>query len=386
MESFSKKNQTFKLEYEILTASGKRKWVIEIGKCIFNKDDEIEALEGIILDINNRKKAEQLIMYNYEHDSFTGLYSRSYLDNLLIHDHNKQKFIKRAFMSINLSTVQALSLTYGYNYTQEFIKNIAIVLNKYSTENYILTRSFENRFVYYIKGYKDKDELMKFSQQIANDLKQILASERIGASIGIFEINSDEELDLNQLSKKVLITSEKAIELEENEIGICYYDKKIEQEIEQEEIIKRELTNITSLTEYEGLYLQYQPIFDLKTNKISGFEALARLNTRELGRIPPAIFIPLAEQTKLIVPLGWIITSKAFDFLNRLKSLGFNNTNISINFSIIQLMKDDFIDKLSEMINIMQIDPHNIGIEITESVFTSGYDDINIIMKHLKNL
>ena len=81
-------------------------------------------------------------MYNYEHDSFTGLYSRSYLDNLLIHDHNKQKFIKRAFMSINLSTVQALSLTYGYNYTQQFIKNIAIVLNKYSTENYILTRSF----------------------------------------------------------------------------------------------------------------------------------------------------------------------------------------------------------------------------------------------------
>lgn len=377
--------QTCRLEYEIMTAGVERKWVLEIGKGIFNERGEAEALEGIILDITGRKKMENELTYINEHDRYTGLYSRNYLDTLMMKDHKEHLPFKRGFIIINMSTVQALSMTYGFNYTQELIKKSAEVLNQYSTENRILTRSFENRFVYYIRDYKGKDELMEFSRHIADALKPMLASERIGAGIGIFEIDPDKELDLNQLSKKVLITSEMAIAKEDNEIRICYYDDNIEKQIERDEVIKRELANIAENEDDRSLYLQYQPILDLKTNKICGFEALARMKTEELGQISPMTFIPIAEKTKLIIPIGWQIMRQAFRFMNKLKSLGYDETYVAINVSTIQIMKGGFTDKLFEMINEMQVNPENIGIEITESAFSLGYDDINKIMAQLRN-
>jgi EAL domain-containing protein (putative c-di-GMP-specific phosphodiesterase class I) len=156
-------------------------------------------------------------------------------------------------------------------------------------------------------------------------------------------------------------------------------------QIKREEVIKRELTHIATGEKDCGLYLQYQPILDLKTNRLCGFEALARLKTAELGKVPPLEFIPIAEKTKLIIPIGWEITRQAFRFLNKLKISGFDKIYVSINISAIQLMNHDFKDHLFEMINKMQVDPANVGIEITESVFASGYDEINIIMNQLRD-
>lgn len=345
----------------------------------------MEALEGIILDISDRKNAENQLLYNYEHDSSTGLYNRSYLNRLLMKDHGDQFPIKRALIGINLNTVQSLSTMYGFNYALELINRIAVTLDQYSTDKRILVKASENRFVFYMKDYLETDDLMAFSQKIVDTLAPILAAERVGGGIGIFEIASDEEPDLYKFSKILSVSSEEAIEMGDKEIGICYYDKKIEMQIEREEIIQRELTAIATQDTDGGLYLQFQPILDLKTDTICGFEALARLRTEELGRISPVEFIAIAEKTKLIVPIGWKITRQAFSFLNKLERSGFGQTYVSINVSVIQLMKSDFVDRLFDMINEMRVNPKSICIEITESVFASGCDDINRIMNRLKD-
>lgn len=377
--------QQFKLEYEIITASGKRKWVIEIGKCILSEKGEVEALEGIILDISDRKEMERKLIYSNEHDSLTGLYNRSYLDKLLIKDHKNHIPGKRALIGINLSTIQALSITYGFNYTQELIKKIAFALNQHSSENRILAKTGENRFVFYMKNYMKTDELINFSRKIAETLRSILAIERVGGGIGIVEIIPDEELDLQTLSKNLTISSKKAIDISDKGIGIYLFDKIIEMQMEREQGIERELEDIAACEEGSGLYLQYQPILDLKTNMICGFEALARLETKELGKVPPLEFIPIAEKTKLIAPIGWEITRQAFQFLNKLKSSGYEKTYVAINFSVIQIMERNFVHSLCKMITEMQVKPESICIEITESVFTLGYDDINVIMSQLRD-
>ena len=69
--------QPFKYEYEITTASGERKWVLEMGQGIYNEDGEVEALEGIVLDISDRKAVKNALKYNNEHDRLTGLYNRT---------------------------------------------------------------------------------------------------------------------------------------------------------------------------------------------------------------------------------------------------------------------------------------------------------------------
>ena len=88
----------------------------------------------------------------------------------------------------------------------------------------------------------------------------------------------------------------------------------------------------------DDLFLQYQPIMDLRTGSIFGFEALARLRTEKFGLVSPLEFIPIAEKTKLILPIGEKVIVKALDFLNKIKERGYDEVSVSINISIIQLL------------------------------------------------
>ncbi len=379
------KRLPFKYEYEIQTAKGERKWVIEMGQGIYNEQGEVIALEGIVLDISDRKEIENSLRYNNEHDSLTGLYNRSYLENLLKNDAELYTTERRAIVSINLSTVHSLSMTYGFHYTQELIKKIVDALNLHCTDKYLLFNTYENRFVFYLKDYKDKKELIEFCETVADALESLLAIERIGGGIGVLEIDQENARDVDQLLKKLLIASEKAISIVDREFGICFYDAEIEAQMLREQEIKRELTHIASDENDGGLLLQYQPILDLKSNQICGFEALARMNSDKLGRVPPLEFIPIAEKTKLIIPIGWKVMIQAFRFLNKLKENGYSTIGISINVSVIQLLKNDFCKNLFELIEQMQVSTENIGLEITESVFASNYQEINRILGELKD-
>lgn len=112
---------------------------------------------------------------------------------------------------------------------------------------------------------------------------------------------------------------------------------------------------------------------------------MARLRTKELGNISPLEFIPIAEATKLIIPIGWDIIRRAFDFLNKLGSLGYDKISVGINISAIQLFTRDFNKQLFVMMDKMQIDPSNIDIELTESVFASDLNELNKILAELRD-
>lgn len=375
----------FKYEYEIVTAQKEKKWVMEMGQGIYNQEGEVEALEGIILDISERKEIEDNLKYNNEHDTWTGLFNLRYLEKLLKKDSNSKIEDNRAVVSINLSAMHLLSMTYGFHYTQDLTKKIADALKVYSTEKNVLFNIYENLFVFYLKDYGYKSELTEFCESIAKTLGSLLKAEGIGGGIGIVEINQDNEHDVGQILKSLLIASERAIDFFDRDFGICYYDSEFEKEIMREEEIKRELTQI-STGEKDGLFLEYQPIIDLKTNQIYAFEALARLKTDKLGLVPPLEFIPIAEKTKLIVPIGYKLIYQAFSFLNNLKAKGYDRVEVSINISSIQLLREDFNKNLIDIMNKMQINPENIIIEITESIFADNYNQINKILGELRKI
>jgi PAS domain S-box-containing protein len=383
-ERILKGRQDFRYEYEIITASGERKWVLELGQGVFDENGEVEALEGIIIDISDRKAVEDALKYTNEHDNLTGLYNREYLESLLKKDAGKYKKIKRAFVGINLSTIQILTVNYGYNYTQDLIIKVAETLCKYRRDNCELFRTHENRFLFYMKNYKDKNELFEFSESIADELQALFITDRVGGGIGILELGADES-DMNLLSRKLLIASERAINLFDKEFKACFYDAELEAIVDREAVIRHELARVAADDSCCDLFVQYQPILDLKTNSICGFEALARLYTDKLGLVSPAEFIPIAEETKLIVPIGEKVFIAAFRFINRLKECGFDDINVSVNISAIQLLRPEFIDRLMDLIREINVNPANIGIEITESIFAADYTFINNIISKLKD-
>ncbi|MDD5683982.1 MAG: EAL domain-containing protein [Mesotoga sp.] len=379
------KRMPLNYEYQIITAEGERKWVLEMGEGVFGEGGEVEALEGIIIDITYRKRIEDRLKYNSEHDRWTGLHNLNYLETLLERDGKHRRLENRAFVSINLNTVQSLTATYGFHYTQELMREVADMLGQYCTDRRMLFYTYENLFVFYLKDYKDREELTEFCRDIANMLESLLVAERIGGGIGVVQIDKDSDRDVDQLMKRLLIASEKALNIYDRDVGICFYDAEIEMEMIREEEIKRELTKIAADENYGELFLQYQPILDLESNRICGFEALSRLKIEKFGLVPALEFIPIAEKTKLIVPIGRRAIIRALRFLRRLKDNGFGGVLVSINVSAIQLLRSDFSENLFKMIDRTQVNPENIGLEITESVFASNYEEINRIIGGLKD-
>lgn len=383
-ELILKNRLPFKYEYEIMTSSGERRWVLERGQGIYTPNGEVEALEGIILDISELKEIENNLRYINEHDGWTGLYNRDYLEVLLEKDAKERHFENRALISINLSTVQLLTANYGFHYTQNIIKKAAEKLSEYCTEKRLLFQTYENRFVFYLKDYKDINEVICFSEEIGNMLESLLVDERIGGGIGIIEINQNKDTNIDLLLKRLLIASEKSISFFDKDFRACFYDEELEYMVNREGEIRHILSRVAADDSNDELNLEYQPIYDLKLNRISGFEALARLKTEKLGIVSPTEFIPIAEKTKLIIPIGEKILINSFRFLNKLKEYGYDTIHVSINVSAVQLMRPDFTENFLKIAAEMNVNKENIGIEMTETVFASDYEYINNIIASLK--
>ncbi|MGB4164001.1 MAG: EAL domain-containing protein [Bacillota bacterium] len=375
----------FRCEYEIVTASGDRKWVLEMGEGIYSEAGEVEALEGIIIDITDRKAIEDTLKYASEHDRLTGLYNLSYFERLLRSDAEKESTEKRAIVGIDLRAVQSLTLTYGFHYTEGLIRDVVDSLKMYSSDKCTLFSMSDNHLAFYLKGYSDKAELTSFCEAIANTLRATLEAERVGCGIGVLEINQDNEKDVEGLLRDLLIASESATDSADRDFGICFYDAEIEKRVMREHEIKSELTRIAINADDGSLYLQYQPILDLRSGQIWGFEALARLRCKKFGEVSPFEFIPIAEKNKLIVPVGKAVFLQAFRFLNKLSESGFGEVNVSVNVSVTELLTNGFFRDLLDRVQEMGVNPTSVGIEITESALASDFDDLNRVLGELRD-
>ena len=380
------KRQPFKHEYEIITATGEKKWVLELGQGVYNEQGEVVALEGIVLDISDRKAIEDKLKYNNEHDRWTGLFNREYLVSVLDNDLETRRNSKKALIGINLSAAQVLTVRYGFQYTQTLIKKVAEALSKHCTENRHLFHVGENRFTFYLIDYKDKNELVDFSNIISETLKSLFVTDRISGGIGILEIGLNQnEADAELLLRRLLIASERSVSLYDKDYVICFYDEELEAMINREIDIERTLDAIANDADTrDELFLLYQPILDLKSGLICGFEALGRVKSEKLGIISPNEFIPIAEKTKLIIPVGEKVIINSFRFIKKLREHGYENIHVSVNISVIQLLDPDFTTRLFELMDEMHVSPRNVSIEITESVFTSDFGYINNIIGKLR--
>lgn len=377
--------EPIKLEYEIITAQGERRWVVELGQGVFDATGNVKAIEGIIIDISEKKSFENTLKYNSEHDWWTGLYNRAYLENLLTATKVSPPNERQALVSLNLTSLQSLTVSHGFNYSQEVLKRVAQRLSRLCTDRCMLFNTFGNRFVYLLSGYADRDELMLFCNLVKDTLESELAVERIGGGIGVLEIDWNDYQDADHLLKQLLITSEFAAQPNDRKFNIRLYGPDIDRNVHRTLTIERDLSYSIDHPEDNLLYLQFQPIIELKTRRVRAFEALARLRSPGLGSVPPLEFIPIAERTRLIIPLGMLIIKKAFQFLQMLEKHGCEDVMVSINISIIQLLEHDFLDMFLDMMRNMRVSPQCVGIEVTESEFTMNYDEINHTLTQLKD-
>ena len=373
----------FRYEYEIITATGQRKWILELGQGIYDEKCNVVALEGIIIDISDRKEHENKLKYNSEHYELTGLYNRRFFDDLLVKESIERKNGNRAILLINLKKINSVSLTYGYNFSKNLIKELAEKLYRLKNDNRKLFQISFERFAFYIREYESKCELSDFCNEIFNVIKEVQILNNIGCSVGILEIEQN-NWDSESIIKNASVASERAND--KSIFEFCYYDEELKAKVTRENDIKDELFKIIVQEDNNSIYLQYQPILDLRTNEISEFEALARFKSEKLGLVPPIEFIPIAEEMQLIVPIGARVIHMACKFIKKLESAGYDNISVSVNVSGIQLMRDEFISDLEVLIKNSEIKTQNLGIEITESIFLDSFEIVNEKLCKLKEM
>lgn len=138
--------------------------------------------------------------------------------------------------------------------------------------------------------------------------------------------------------------------------------------------------------ERNEFYLQYQPQFATEGEEIVGFEALLRWNSSEHGLVSPQRFIPLAEQSGLILPIGQWVLQEACRFARRLVDMGKENVRVAVNISPRQLLVEDFVSSVQASIEEAGIKPWQIEIEITESVLIESMEDSILKLCQLREL
>jgi len=136
----------------------------------------------------------------------------------------------------------------------------------------------------------------------------------------------------------------------------------------------------------ERFQLYYQPQFDVATNKLRGFEALLRWYDDEIGWINPEQFIPIAEETKLVIPLGeWILETAISTLKEWIEKYDFDGI-MSVNVSPVQLKKPSFIFDLKDLIKKHSIPTHNLEIEITEGVFIDNKNEVIGLLNQIRDM
>ncbi|MEE1341639.1 MAG: bifunctional diguanylate cyclase/phosphodiesterase, partial [Lachnospiraceae bacterium] len=257
----------------------------------------------------------------------------------------------------------------------KFLYEISQSLLQFRKDSDILARTGGDEFMLITDRY-DESNVKELATDILSVLSEGFCLNEItfptSGSIGI-AFYPESGTSIGTLMKNSDTALNKAKQLGRNQYVI--YSVEMQDEIvnqmELEEGLKKALAN-------DEFVLYYQPQYNADTGKLYGFEALIRWNHPQRGLLSPYYFVPLAEETGLIVPIGRWVVKEAMGFVKRLNELGYGDLTVSVNASVKQLVEDDFAQTVLEMAKEMQVDPSNIKIEITESLLLDNQQGNNI--------
>ena len=300
-------------------------------------------------------------------DPMTGFANRSgFADSFAITlETARFKSFYAALLVIDIDNLQNINDSLGSAAGDKVILDVADVLKQFQREYIQIFRYGDDEFALIITNFESNDSLVNFIDCIydAFQLKQISVS----GGVSIFPTNTEQKDELIRFADMAVHYAKK-----NGKNSFVYF----EPEMHRIFIQRLTLQSKMSAALLESNFTQfYQPQFDIQNGTLRGFEALIRWNDEELGTIAPSVFIPIAEETGLIVPIGRWVLKTAITTLKTWQSKYNFRGIISVNVSPIQLLNDDFIQELEDLIFEYRIDSELLEIEITEGVMINNMGD-----------
>lgn len=309
------------------------------------------------------------------YDGLTNLPNRDYFDDYLDREvqHSKRNASYLSVIFIDLDAFKNVNDTMGHNAGDEVLMQMAKRLSMSLRSEDVIARFGGDEFLVCLSNIKEVDALGPIVKKIMGVFSEPVVIQDIEffmtASVGVSVYPIDGE-ETEVLIKHADMAMYKAKEKGKNQIAFCTTEMKTES------MRKLKLTNQLYRALDKGeLFLNYQPQINVETLQIIGFEALLRWDNGEFGQVSPAEFIPLAEQTGLIKPIGLWVFKEACAALWAFQNIYGEDLRISINVSIEQLKECDIANQIGKIITDSQVAANNIEIEVTESAaFSQEYD------------
>jgi diguanylate cyclase (GGDEF)-like protein/PAS domain S-box-containing protein len=365
-------------QYAYAMPSGEIWWVSISGEPVFTADGEFNGYRGVGSNITEKRRTEAQIRELAEYDFLTGLPNRMLLsarfDFALRQAKRQHEGI--ALMFIDLDRFKNINDSLGHHIGDQILAETARRLLEATRATDTVSRHGGDEFVLMLPGASDASNLAQLADAL---LKKLGAPHRISGheltvtpSIGLTIWPHDGE-DLNSLVKNADLAMYHSKSEGRNQYSFFRpeMNQRVTERLSVENALRRALLRNRSRNEFS---LVYQPIFSIPARELIGVEALLRWNSEELGEVPPSKFIPVAEDSGLIIELGEWVAHEACAQLARWHEAGLRKFPVTINVSGVQFKSRRLVEQLQDAIRANGLDARDLEIELTESALVSEGD------------
>ncbi len=352
---------------------------------------EEEAVEGIVLnmrDVSERKAFENELEHQAFHDTLTGLPNRALLRNRVEHAlvARRRDHLPVAVLFIDVDDFKYVNDTLGHAAGDEVLQEVGRRLQDCMRPVDTAARLGGDEFAILIRDSESELQSIEIAGRVMASLKEPIALDgrdvTLAVSVGI------------AFSDQHMVSIEDADELLRNADAAMYMAKengKDNYQLFNPEIHARAMARLSLKAELQRALeageftLRYQPIMDLERGDMAGMEALARWEHPQRGTISPTEFVPLLEETGLIVQVGRLILGEACAWAARMQEECPREPPLSmaVNVSAKQLQRADFVDEVAEVLKETAIPPNSLTLELTESVMMQ---DMEVSLMRLEAL
>lgn len=287
---------------------------------------------------------------------------------------------KSALILFDIDNFKHVNDSFGHEFGDDMLKSISDKIRSSIESNILMCRYSGNTFILFQNNVKDEEEIKNTVVELFNIFKEPQDEIYLTISMGIALVPRD-GINYDFLLKNADIAMYEAKQNGKNKYK--FFSNEMGNKVIKEYALQKELR--TSLEKNE-IYVVFQPKVSLKDFTIQGFEALARWNNEKFGEVSPGKFIPLAEESKMIVPIGTFVLEEVCKKIKYLISNGYNDFKIAVNLSEVQFQEEIVVSILKILIRKYQICSRYLEIEITESMFMRSFEKNLKVLEEIKGM
>ena len=341
-------------------------------------NDEIEMLQQFAdmasLALQGAKLRDDLSHIAY-HDGLTGFPNRASLTQKLTRELSAGAANGGGgvLFYVDLDELKGINDNFGHSAGDRLLIGVGQAIREIVGEGVFVSRLGGDEFVVVLTGPLCTAEISRLADQLVEGLCRDYAfggeSARVSASVGIAVFPRDGD-SVEELMKK----ADNAMYAAKAAGRNCwrFFDPAMLRDAQEKMVLTNSLRHAL---ERQELYVLFQPQVDLRSQQVVGLEALVRWNSKEHGAVSPARFIPLAEQSQLIFPIGMWVLQQACDFARQLAQAGFSAVKVAVNLSPKQLASEALVGGVGDLIAAAGIAPQQMELEITESALLSSLEE-----------